>query len=82
MDTKLNISTAYLKPIFAFELGTEKSSDTEEHLNNDLEKLSKINPDGYGYIIHIYKDVTQSHSRSGRRINKEEKKLLKENACF
>jgi hypothetical protein len=50
----------YLTPEFCIEIGTEKTSDTLAHLKNDLAKLRKSKKKGY--LIHIYKDVTQAKS--------------------
>jgi len=57
-DINLTIDKEYLPPTFAFELGTEKTSDTAAHFQNDIDKLK--NCKDTGYLIHIYKDVTQS----------------------
>lgn len=64
----------YLKPKYAFEMGTEKSRDIGNHFINDIKKLEDVvKPDGTGYIIHIQKDVTVSKSGTGRRIKTEGK---------
>lgn len=65
----------YLKPIYAFELGTEKSTDTKTHFGNDLKKLKNCKESGY--LIHIYKDVTTSKSGTASREKTEEKIKLK-----
>ncbi len=57
-DINLTIDNEYLQPAFVFELGTEKTSDTATHFQNDIDKLK--NCKDTGYLIHIYKDVTQS----------------------
>jgi hypothetical protein len=60
-NINLTIGKEYLKPAYAFELGTEKSSDTSAHFQNDLKKLGKGTKEkGTGYLIHFYKDVTQA----------------------
>lgn len=63
-NVNLTIRGKYLKPAYAFELGTEKTPDTKTHLENDLKKLHRRTK-GIGYIIHVYKDVTQA--RTGTR---------------
>ena len=50
----------YLPPVFAFELGTEKVANIEEHLKKDLEKVESAS--GHGYIIHIFRDTNRSAS--------------------
>jgi hypothetical protein len=60
----------YLKPRFAFELGTEKTSNVCSHMGEDLAKVSKA--EECGYVIHIYRDTTKSTS-PGRRENTEKK---------
>jgi hypothetical protein len=62
----------YLKPAFAFELGTEKTPDVISHLKNDIGKLCDRVKDS-GYIIHIYRDVTQSRTGTLSREKTEEK---------
>ena len=62
----------YLKPAFAFELGTEKTSDARGHLESDFKKLSKRTKE-IGYIIHIYKDVTQARTGTRSRHNTDDK---------
>jgi hypothetical protein len=59
----------YLEPLFAFELGSEKTSDALTHFSNDLKKLSKAKE--AGYLIHIYKDITQSRKGTKSRENTE-----------
>ena len=59
--------------MYAFELGTEKTSDTTAHFKNDLTKLSKSTKKGMGYLIHFYKDVTQAPTGTIRRDKTEEK---------
>lgn len=67
----------YLVPIYAFELGTEKTSKADEHYKSDLEKLKKLNDctekNGMGYLIHFYKDVTQAPTGAKLRDKTEEK---------
>jgi hypothetical protein len=68
-DANLMIKGAYLKPLYAFEIGTEKTADTAAHLKNDLAKLSCVK--GTGYIIHIFKDTTLAPTGSDRRSRTE-----------
>lgn len=71
---KLMIGNRYLKPRFAIELGTEKTSETAKHIRSDLSKLSLATE--RGYLIHIFRDITQAdtgtRSREGteRRLSK------------
>jgi len=80
-NVNLTIGADYLKPAYAFELGTEKTSDTSSHLKSDLKKLDR-QVKGTGYIIHIYKDVTQartgtrSREKTEERIEKEFKQVF------
>ena len=78
-DVNLMSKNQYLKPVYAFELGTEKTSDTLAHFQNDLKKLTKcaVNKEGTGYLIHFYKDVTQARTVTKSRAKTEEK-ILKE----
>lgn len=68
----IDSKTGYLKPLFAFELGTEKSPDTKKHYENDLKKLKKCKKTGY--LIHVHRDVAESKSGTETR-NKTEKKI-------
>ncbi|MFC1696878.1 hypothetical protein ACFL1H_00970 [Nanoarchaeota archaeon] len=68
--TSKKFEKGYLPPLFAFELGTEKSRETKKHFDNDIKKLKKCKQ---GYLIHIFKDITQSKSGTGMRKNTEEK---------
>jgi hypothetical protein len=70
-NTNLTIGRTYLKPLFAFEVGTEKTSDTATHLKNDLNKLRGIK--GSGYIIHFFRDTTRAPTGSASRHRTEEK---------
>jgi hypothetical protein len=69
----LTIGPNYLRPAFAFELGTEKTTDAADHFESDLDKLSK-RIKGTGYIIHFYKDTTQARTKTRSR-QKTEKKI-------
>ena len=71
-NVNLMIGKQYLRPAYAFELGTEKSSNTATHFQNDLKKLSKRTK-GTGYLIHFYKDITQARTGTRSRDNTEEK---------
>ncbi len=64
-NQNLKIGKKYIIPEFAFELGTEKTVNIEEHLRSDIKKLSNVNQ--AGYIIHIYKDITKSPSGTKSR---------------
>lgn len=66
-DLNLTIGKKYLYPDFAFELGTEKTTNIKKHLENDIKKLENVK--NTGYIIHIYKDITVSATGTGRRNN-------------
>ncbi len=80
-DVNLKKGKAYLVPVYAFELGTEKTSNTGEHYQSDLEKLKKLNEytekKGTGYLIHFYKDITQAPTGTKSR-DKTEKKIEKD----
>jgi len=60
----------YLKPLFAFELGTEKIGlefdEYEKHITSDLNKLERCQDTGY--IIHIVRDFNRQ-----KRDRKKEK---------
>ena len=71
-NVNLTIGAEYLKPAFAFELGTEKTTDAAGHLESDLNKLSK-RVKGTGYIIHFYKDMTQARTGTRSRQKTDEK---------
>lgn len=51
----LTVKGDYLVPAYAFELGTEKTSDTADHFLNDCEKLEYATKkdDKVGYLIHF-----------------------------
>ena len=70
-DPNLTISKKYLLPDFAFELGTEKTTNIGKHLENDIKKLNNV--EKIGYIIHIYKDTTKSPTGTKKRDNTVEK---------
>ena len=71
-NVNLTIGTKYLRPAYAFELGTEKTCDSRAHLENDFGKLSKRTK-GTGYIIHIHKDVTTARTGTRSRQKTDEK---------
>ena len=52
----------YLKPMFGFELGTEKSAETGDHFREDLRKLAKFPDLERGYILHFQRDMNLSDS--------------------
>ncbi len=70
-DLNLKKRKEYIKPEFAFEIGTEKTRNIKKHLVNDIDKLNNVK--STGYIIHIYKDRTKSATGTGRRNNTVEK---------
>jgi len=61
----------YIEPEFAFELGTEKTTNIGKHLVNDINKLKNVKDTGY--IIHIYKDRTISTTGTKTRNNTKDK---------
>lgn len=86
-NVNLKNGKEYLLPVYAFELGTEKSSNTYlvtyNHVKGDLEKLLKtIKASGTGYLIHFYKDITQSangtksRQKTDAKIEKDFKKVF------
>ncbi len=82
-DVQLRSGGKYLRPVYAMELGTEKTTDTKTHLANDLAKLdSRLKSGGTGYVIYVYRDTTQAPTDSGRRA-KTGDKITREfrNAC-
>ena len=70
-DLNLKIGKTYIKPEFAFELGTEKTINIGKHLVNDIKKLNNVK--NTGYIIHIYKDRTKSVTGTRLRKNTKDK---------
>ncbi|MFQ5329734.1 MAG: hypothetical protein ACE5D4_07085 [Thermodesulfobacteriota bacterium] len=70
-DVNLTCNKKYLTPEYAFELGTEKTTDTENHLKKDLHKLGNVK--NTGYLIHFYKDTTQARTGTLSRGNTEQK---------
>jgi hypothetical protein len=70
----------YLVPMIAFELGTEKTDDALSHYKNDMGKLEKASD--RGYLIHIFKDVTQSRKGTQSRENTETKIQKKFKSVF
>lgn len=79
-DINLTKGKEYLPPLYAFELGTEKSPDTKNHFQNDFKKLGNCIKNGY--LIHVYKDTTASKSGTGRRENTEKKIEAKFKSIF
>lgn len=61
----LKVGNRYLPPLFAFELGTEKTLNTAKHLERDFNRLQKAQ--NTGYIIHFFRDVTVSKTGSESR---------------
>ena len=70
-DINLTVDKEYIVPQYAFELGTEKTSDTAQHLKNDLHKLGTCKK--AGYLIHFYKDVTQAATGTKSRERAEDR---------
>jgi len=70
-DLNLKIGNKYVTPEFAFELGTEKTTNIRKHLVNDIKKLNNVKT--AGYIIHIYTDRTQSVTGTKLRKNTKNK---------
>ena len=64
--------TKYLKPAYAFELGTEKTTNIFKHVQNDLKKLRRRTKET-GYLIHFYKDSTLTRTGTETRKKTEEK---------
>ncbi len=71
----LTINNEYITPFAAFELGSEKTTDFQEHIKNDLKKLKELVKLGtkQGYYVHFHKDVTLSRNNTKSRNNTEEK---------
>jgi hypothetical protein len=61
-----NDKTDYLLPKFAFELGISLD-DTKKHVENDIDKLSKLKKNGSGYIIHIIRNDNKKESIRKRK---------------
>jgi hypothetical protein len=84
-DLNLKIGNIYIKPKFAFELGTEKTTNIGKHLVNDIKKLNNVKDTGY--IIHIYRDRTKSKTGTKLRKNTKDKierdfkSVFKKNKC-
>jgi hypothetical protein len=72
----IDYDSNYLQPLYSFELGTEKSGldNTERHAIKDIEKLK--NSKDCGYLIHIFRDVTDFPSNTKER-DDTEKELMK-----
>ena len=68
--------TTYLKPAYAFELGTEKTTNIFKHVQNDLNKLRRRTKET-GYLIHFYKDSTLARTGTETR-KKTERKIFKQ----
>lgn len=67
----LTVRGKYIVPRFAIELGTEKTSNTQVHVKNDLDKLSRATE--RGYLIHFFRDVTRADPGTAWRARTEEK---------
>ena len=64
-NPNLEIGNSYANIDYGFELGTEKTSDTLEHLYRDIDKLIECRKNGY--IIHFFKDNTVASTGTKRR---------------
>jgi len=71
-DVNLMHKREYLIPEYAFELGTEKTTNTKEHIKNDLDKLQNVK--NTGYLIHFYRDSTKARTGTTSR-EKTEKRI-------
>ena len=71
----LKIGGEYMLPRFAIELGTEKSSRIADHMERDMNKLSRVTE--RGYLIHFYRDLTTADTGRERR-NKKNAKMDRE----
>ena len=71
-NVNLRKTTTYLKPAYAIELGTEKTTNIRTHVQNDLKKLRRRSKET-GYLIHFYKDPTKSKAGTPRRVKTEAK---------
>jgi len=84
-DLNLEIGDKYIIPEYAFELGTEKTTNIGKHLENDINKLNNVK--NTGYIIHIYRDRTKSKTGTKLRkntidkIERDFKSVFKKNNC-
>ena len=72
-STNLMRNQKYLPVQFAFEIGTEKTSDAAAHLASDLAKLDASKVTDTGYIIHIFRDTTSGPTGTLTRQNTEDK---------
>jgi hypothetical protein len=70
-DYKLRHQGKYLKPQFAFELGTEGIAKVQQHLASDIAKL-RNRVSQRGFVIHFYRDTTLADTGTKDRENKEE----------
>jgi hypothetical protein len=71
--TNLTIKGEYLNPLYAFEIGTEKTADAASHLRKDIGKLKRVKRNGAGYVIHFFKDSTSTRTGAPRRQATEDK---------
>lgn len=77
----LKVQGQYMKPRFAVELGTEKTTNTAAHIASDLDKLSRARE--RGYLIHFFRDVTRADPGTPLRAKTEEKleRIFRRHAC-
>jgi len=73
----IDYNSNYLQPLYSFELGTEKSrlENTMRHATSDIEKLK--NSKECGYLIHIFRDITDFPSNTKKREETEEDLIKK-----
>lgn len=67
-NAEMKIGKQYLKPAYAFELGTEKTRDAAKHVNKDLARVKRAQ---HGYILHFFRDDTMSRTNTTRRAQTE-----------
>jgi hypothetical protein len=67
----LTVRGDYIVPRYAIELGTDKTSDTESHVANDLAKLARATE--RGYLIHFFRDITRADAGTATRARTEDK---------
>ena len=69
-NANLTVKGKYLTPLYAFELGTEKTQNARDHLQHDLTKLRTASR---GYVIHFFKDTTKAKTGTDARARTEAK---------
>jgi len=78
----IDFNSNYLQPLYTFELGTEKSGldRTEKHAESDIKKLK--NSRTCGYLIHIFRDITDFPDNTNERNIREQELALKFKRIF